>query len=540
MNDHIEFSQAPEAEIVLTPEAVEFVADLHRNFNDTRLDLLAARHKVQAKIDAGRIPDFDPETAHIRAGNWTVAAPPADLLDRRTELTGPADRATIVASLNSGARVFMADFEDAFSPSWANVVAGQAALIEAYQRTITCDGASGSVIGVVDAPATLMVRTRGWHLDEPNFTVDGRPVSAALIDFGLCVFHNWRSALANGSGPYFYLAKLENHREAALWNDVFDFAETTLGMDPGTIRATVLIEHILAAFEMDEILYVLRNHATGLHTGNWDYLFSIIKTFRLDQGFVLPDRRDIGVTVPFMRAFTELLVATCHRRGAHAIGGMSGVVPDYTDPQRTSAELRKVTVDKRREAGDGFDGTRIANPDLVDVAVAEFDKVLGERPNQIERQRDDVYVTAGDLLAVRSTRGQISDEGLRINVRFAISYIAEWLGGNGNVLIDDHIEDTAMAELCRSQIWTWIHHQAEMSNGLKVDSAMVTRIISEETTALLAAAGPDEAQRVNRAAALVSELTLHDEFADFWTVDPDPAGSGRRGRQIDLAASRRE
>jgi len=540
MDDRIEFRRAPGSETVLSPAAVDFVADLHRNFDATRLNLLTARRSVQASIESGRLPGFDPETAHIRSGNWTVATPPADLLDRRTELTGPVDGATIVASLNSGARVFMADFEDAFAPSWGNVIAGQAALIEAFNRTITCPSADGSTVGLVDDPATLMVRTRGWHLDEPNFMVDSQPVSAALIDFGLCVFHNWQSAVARGSGPYFYLAKLENRREAALWNDVFEFAEDALGMPPGTIRATVLIEHILAAFQMDEILYVLRNHATGLHTGNWDYLFSINKTFRHDPGFVLPDRSDIGVTVPFMRAFTELLVATCHHRGAHAIGGMSGVVPDESDPQRTAAEFRKVTVDKRREAGDGFDGTRIASPDLVEVAVAEFDKVLGERPNQIERQRDDVYVTAGDLLAVRSTGGHISEEGVRLNVRFAISYIAEWLGGNGNVLIDDHIEDTAMAELCRSQIWTWIRHGAEMSNGLTIDSSMVSRVIAEESAKLIAQADHDAVELLREATAIVSEVTLADVFADYWTVEPTSAGLGRRSRQIDLAASRRE
>jgi len=538
MDHRIEFAQTAGTERVLSSEAAAFVADLHLRFDAKRLHLLTDRERVQQSIESGWLPVFDPETAHIRSGNWAVAPLPSDLLDRRTELTGPVDASTIVRSLNSGARVFMADFEDAFAPSWSNLIAGQLALIDAFDRTITCEAADGSTLGLVDDPAVMMVRTRGWHLDEPNFMVDGQPVAAALIDFGLCVFHNWRSAIAHGSGPYFYLAKLENRHEAALWNEVFEFAETALSMTPGTIRATVLIEHVLAAFQMEEILYELRDHVTGLHTGNWDYLFSINKAFRGHPDFVLPDRDDIGVTVPFMRAFTELLVATCHRRGVHAIGGMSGVVPDISDPQRTAAEFRKVTVDKRREAGDGFDGTRIASPDLVEVAVAEFDKVLGRRPNQIERQRDDVYVTAGDLLAVRSARGHVSDAGLRLNVRFAITYIAEWLGGNGNVLIDDHIEDTAMAELCRSQIWTWIRHRSEMSNGLIVDAATVAAIITEESAKLLEATGPDAAHLVLDAAEIVAEVTLCDEFADFWTVTPNPEGPGRRSRQIDLAASR--
>ncbi len=539
MNDEIKFRASPGSEVVLTPAAVSFVAGLHRRFDARRLGLLAARRETRLGFEAGRLPDFDSETRHIRTGTWAVSPPPDDLRDRRTELTGPANEATIVASLNSGARVFMADFEDAFAPPWDNIVSGQAALIRAYDRTITHESVDGRRVGLVDDPATMMVRTRGWHLDEYNFVVDGQPVSASLFDYGLCVFHNWRTAADHGSGPYFYLPKLENREEAGLWNDVFDHTEAELGMATGTIRATVLIEHILAAFQMDEILHELRNHVTGLHTGNWDYLFSINKTFRDDDAFVLPDRRDIGVTLPFMRAFTELLVATCHRRGAHAIGGMSGVVPDRSDPHRTAAEFRKVTVDKRREAGDGFDGTRIANPELVEVAVAEFDKVLGEHPNQIERQRDDVYVTAGDLLAVGPARGRITEEGLRHNVRFAISYIAEWLDGNGNVIIDDHIEDTAMAELRRSQIWTWIHHRCEMSNGITITPALVAGIIAEESDLLLDMADDAASAKVGEATAIVSEVVLADELAEFWTVAPEPGRAGGRSRQIDLAASRR-
>jgi malate synthase len=518
-DDSIDVAAHPDAATILTADAVAFVAALHRRFEPRRRSLLDARVSRQHRIDGGERPGFHAETAHIRSGDWMVAAPPKDLEDRRVEITAPVTREAMVAALNSGANVFMADFEDVLSPTWEHCIDGQVNVRDAYARTISIDD-DGTVVGLGDDTATLVVRTRGWHLDERHFTVDGERVSASLFDFGLCVFHNARVALDNGTGPYFYLAKLESHLEARLWRDVFQFAENELGLDRGSIRATILIEHVLAAFEMDEILYELREHATGLHTGNWDYLFSIIKTFRSHPQYVLPDSDDISVTVPFVRAFTELLVSTAHRRGAHAIGGMSGIIPDVDDPERTEPALRKVLTDKRREAGDGFDGTRIANPLIVDVAVHEFDKVLLDRPNQVERQRDDVYVTPGDLLAVASTRGTITEEGVRRNVQMAIRYLASWLSGEANVEIDDHLEDTAMAELCRSQIWQWVRHRVELSNGRTLDAELIRGITEEETASLRSTVGDDAWSdgRFDEACTLFDQVVLADTLPDFLTI----------------------
>ena len=517
--DGVVVAAHPDAATILTPDAVAFVAALHRRFEPRRRGLLADRVGRQRRIDAGERPGFQAETAHIRSGDWTVAAPPKDLEDRRVEITAPVTRTAMVAALNSGANVFMADFEDVLSPTWDNVVQGQINVRDAYARTLGVD-VDGTVVGLDEETATLVVRTRGWHLDDRNVTVDGDPMSASLLDFGLCVFHNARTALDNGTGPYFYLAKLENQLEARLWKDVFQFAENELGLDRGSIRATILIEHVLAAFEMDEILYELREHATGLHTGNWDYLFSVLKTFRSHAQYVLPDRDDISVTVPFVRAFTELLISTAHRRGAHAIGGMSGIIPDVDDPERTEPALRKVLADKRREAGDGFDGTRIAHPLIVDVAVHEFDKVLLDRPNQVERQRDDVYVTPGDLLAVASTRGRITEAGVRRNVHMTIRYLASWLTGEANVEIEDHLEDTAMAELCRSQIWHWVHHRVELSNGRTLDPELIAGITAEETASLRSELGDDAWHdgRFDDACALFVEIALSDTLPDFLTI----------------------
>jgi malate synthase len=439
-----------------------------------------------------------------------VARAPADLTNRRTEITGPVTRKFMIEALDSGADVFMADFEDATAPTWDNIIEGQANVHAAY-------------LGELTGPpftTTLMVRTRAWHLDEKHLRVDDEPMAAALVDFGLCVFHNAAVANARGTAPYFYLPKVEGQTDARLWNEVFDFAESRLDLGPGTIRATVLIETILAAFEMDEILYELRDHITGLHTGNWDYLFSMAKTFRLDPAFVLPDRDRISVTTPFMRAFTELLVATCHRRGAHAIGGMSGVIPDADNEERIAGALRKVTIDKRREAGDGFDGTRIAHPALVPVAVAEFDKVLGDRPNQIARQRDDVYVTADDLLTLPGSVGAVTVEGVRTNIRIVIRYLGEWLSGTAAVAIDDHLEDTAMAEVCRAQLWQWCHHRVEISDGQILDQELLSTLVDEEFATLRNLLDEDTwaGGRFADARDLLLELVTGDVYPEWLTI----------------------
>ncbi len=501
---------------VLTPDVQEFLVDLHRAFQPARHVLLARHAETGEHFAAGELPSFDPETAHIRSGEWHIAPPPLDLTNRRTELTGPVRRDAMVEALNSGASVFMADFEDTTTPTWDNVLDGQANLRDAYAGTLTA-----VVDGEMRSPdpdaATLMVRTRGWHLDEPNMLIDGTPIAASLFDFGVCAFHNASAAIAAGTGPYFYLPKFEGAADARLWSDVLEFTEDRLGLHRGTIRVTVLIETIAAAFEMDEILFELRDHITGLHTGNWDYLFSIVKSFRNNPVFVLPDRADLGATTPFIRSFTELLLSVCHRRGAHALGGMSGIVPDPINPDRTAAALRKVTVDKRREAGDGFDGTRIAHPAIVALAEAEFDRVLSYRPNQIEFQRDDVYVTAGDLLATTTTRGKCTEDGLRRNLRIGMHYLGEWLAGNGAVAIDDHIEDLAMAELCRMQVWQWRHHGVELTNGVTVDDALIRRLADEERDALRSSLGEGiwTSGRFEEALPILLDLVLADESAEF-------------------------
>ncbi len=502
----------PLADTIVTAQAVDFLSDLHHNFESQRQQLLEDRVFRQQRIDNGELPAFRPETAHIRSGEWTVAPPPADLRDRRTEVTGPVTTEFMIEALNSGAKVFMADFEDATSPTWHNILSGQANVKAAY---------AGELTTADSHPATLMVRTRAWHLEESHITFESRPVSAALADFGLCFFHNFNTAIESGSGPYFYLPKLEGQRDARLWNQVFDYTEDRFGLQRGTIRATVLVETILAAFEMDEILFELRDHITGLHTGNWDYLFSVAKTFRHNPDFLLPDREQITVMTPFMRAFTELLVSTCHRRHAHAIGGMSGVIPDVENPARTQGALQKVTIDKRREAGDGFDGTRIAVPQIVSTAAAEFDKVLLNRANQVERRRDDVYVTAGDLLSVSSTKGSVSEWGVRKNIRIVIRYLGEWLVGNGAVPIDDHLEDTAMAEVCRAQLWQWRHHQVQLTNGLLLDGELLGRLIAEETELLRTELGDEawSASRFAEARQLLETLTMTDDYHEFLTTE---------------------
>ncbi len=488
---------------VLTAEALAFVAEQHRRFDGTRRALLAARAKRQGQLDAGELPDFLPGTREVREGDWRVAPVPPDLQDRRVEITGPVDRKMVINALNSGARCFMADFEDANSPTWRNCVEGQANLTDAIERTIELDtGEKTYRLG--DDPAVLLVRPRGWHLPERHVVIDGEPVAGGLFDFGLHLFRNGRRLLEKGSGPYLYLPKLESHLEARLWNDVFDFTEERLDLPGGSIKATVLIETILAAFEMEEILYELREHSAGLNAGRWDYIFSVIKKFRHRPEFVLPDRAQVTMTVPFMRAYTDLLVKTCHRRGAHAMGGMAAFVPSRRDPEVNEVALAKVREDKQREAGNGFDGTWVAHPDLVPVATEEFDGVLGERPNQVERLREEVDVAAGDLLDVRVPEGEITDEGVRANASVGLRYLESWLRGTGAVAIDNLMEDAATAEISRSQIWQWLRH-----GRIERD----TVVAFEE--AELAEAGEG---RWADARALFDAVALSEELPEFLTI----------------------
>ncbi len=437
---------------VLTDEALAFVVGLHRDFDPERRRLLAARAERMTLLAAGELPDFLAETTPVRDDSgWRVAAAPTDLQDRRVEITGPVDRKMMINALNSGAKVFMADLEDANSPTWHNCVEGQANLIDAVDGTISLQ-TPDKTYSLNEETATLLVRPRGWHLPEKHVLVDGEPISASLFDFGLYMFHCAARLGERGSGPYFYLPKLESHLEARLWNDVFVAAQERLDIPRGTIRATVLIETILAAFEMEEILYELREHSSGLNAGRWDYIFSVIKKFRDREDFLLPDRVQVTMTVPFMRAYSQLLVRTCHGRGAHAIGGMAAFIPSRRDPEVNAVALEKVSEDKIREANDGFDGTWVAHPDLVPTAQAEFDRVLGDRPNQVERLREDVSVTAAELLDVAATPGEVTDDGVRLNVSVGIQYIGAWLAGNGAAAINNLMEDAATAEISRSQI----------------------------------------------------------------------------------------
>jgi malate synthase len=485
---------------ILTADALAFVGGLQRRFNATRLELLSARAERQARIEAGEMPAFLTETQSVRAGDWRVAPVPDDLQDRRVEITGPVDRKMMINALNSGARTFMADFEDANSPTWSNVVEGQVNLSDAVRRSISLTTPEGKEYELNDEVAVLIVRPRGWHLVEKHVEVDGEPVSASLFDFGLALFHNARRLLESGSGPYFYLPKFESHLEARLWNEVFDASEAELDLPPGSIKATVLIETILAAFEMEEILYELREHAAGLNAGRWDYIFSVIKKFRNRPDFVLPDRAQITMIVPFMRAYTELLVKTCHRRGAHAMGGMAAFIPSRRDPSVNEVALAKVREDKVRESTDGFDGTWVAHPDLVPVATEVFDGVLGERPNQVDRLREDVQVGPTDLLDVRVPGGEITDEGVRSNVEVGTEYLESWLRGVGAAAINNLMEDAATAEISRSQIWQWIRHG---------------NVERDRVRALVAATGDG---RWEDARELFEEVALSDELAEFLTI----------------------
>jgi malate synthase len=509
----------PQRDEVLTPEAVAFLGALVERFGSRRVALLEARQARQARLDAGELPTFLPETASVRAGDWQVAPAPPALRDRRVEITGPVERKMMINALNSGARVFMADFEDANAPTWDNVIRGQINVRDGHRRELALDDPNGKRYRLAEEIATLVVRPRGWHLTEKHVRVDGAPIPASLFDFGLTVFHNAQVAKANGSGPYFYLPKLESHLEARLWNDVFSFAEDELGLQRGSIRATVLIETILAAFEMEEILYELREHSAGLNAGRWDYIFSVAKKLRNHAEFVLPDRADVSMTVPFMRAYTELLVKTCHKRGAHAIGGMSAFIPNRRDPEVTEQALAKVRDDKKREAGDGFDGTWVAHPDLVAVAKAEFDAVLGDRPNQIDRQRPDVDVKPADLLAVARSGGRVTEQGVRLNVDVGLRYIESWLAGTGAAAIHNLMEDAATAEISRGQLWQWVHHGVRLPDGTLVDHAYVTRVIDDELAEIAAEKGSSyDAARFADARKVFEQVALADEFAEFLTL----------------------
>jgi malate synthase len=498
-------------ETLLTPEALAFLADLQRRFGARRAELLAARTARQARLDAGERPDFLAATADVRRADWTVGPLPRDLLDRRVEITGPVDRKMVINALNSGASTSMADFEDSTTPTWANLVDGQLNLRDAVRRAISWTAPdTGKSYRLAERTAVLLVRPRGWHLPERHVLVDGQPLSGSLFDFGLYLFHNAHALLERGTGPYFYLPKLQGHLEARLWNDVFVHAQQRLGIPRGTIKATVLIEHVLAAFEMDEILFELREHSAGLNCGRWDYIFSFIKTFRADPARVLPDRGAIGMAQPFLRAYSQLLIRTCHRRGIHAMGGMAAQIPIKGDEAANEAALEKVRADKEREAGDGHDGTWVAHPGLVPVARAIFDAAM-PGPNQIQKLRLDVHVGAADLLAVPA--GRLTEAGLRHNVDVGVRYLAAWLAGTGCVPLHHLMEDAATSEISRTQLWQWIRHGARLDDGRPVTARLFRDALAAEL-----ARGDDATGRQAEAARLFEELVTAPELADFLTL----------------------
>ncbi|MFJ3901721.1 malate synthase A [Streptomyces sp. NPDC090025] len=521
----VEAEPLPRQEEVLTDAALAFVAELHRRFTPRRDELLARRAERRAEIARTSTLDFLPETAAVRADDsWKVAPAPAALNDRRVEITGPTDRKMTINALNSGAKVWLADFEDASAPTWENVVLGQVNLIDAYARNIDfTDPRSGKSYALkpADELATVVMRPRGWHLEERHLTVEGRPVPGALVDFGLYFFHNAQRLIDLGKGPYFYLPKTESHLEARLWNEIFVFAQDHVGIPQGTVRATVLIETITAAYEMEEILYELRDHAAGLNAGRWDYLFSIVKNFRDGgQKFVLPDRNAVTMTAPFMRAYTELLVRTCHKRGAHAIGGMAAFIPSRKDAEVNKVAFEKVKADKDREAGDGFDGSWVAHPDLVPIAMASFDAVLGAKPNQKDRLREDVSVAPGDLIAIDSLHASPTYDGLRNAVQVGIRYIEAWLRGLGAVAIFNLMEDAATAEISRSQIWQWINAEVVFENGERATPELARKVAAEELAAIREEIGADAfaAGKWQQAHDLLLHVSLDADYADFLTL----------------------
>ena len=515
---HVTGALAPAYGEILTPDALGFVAALEREFGARRRALLDQRIVRQRALDAGERPDFLPETKAVRESEWRTASIPADLMDRRVEITGPTDRKMVINALNSSANVFMADFEDASAPTWSNVIEGQISMRAAVRRTINfADPTSGKPYALNPTIATLMVRPRGWHLPEAHARIDGTPMSGSLLDFGLFFFHTAAELLTRGSGPYFYLPKLEGHREARLWAEVFAFAERALGIKHGSIRCTVLIETILAAFEMDEILYELRDYIVGLNCGRWDYIFSFIKKFRNRPEFVLPDRASITMTKPFLRAYSQLLIQTCHRRGAYAMGGMAAQIPIKSDAAANEAAIGKVRADKEREVGDGHDGTWVAHPGLVPIAKAVFDAHM-PTANQLNRTLDNLVVTAGDLIAVPD--GTITETGLRQNISVGIQYIEAWLRGQGCVPLYNLMEDSATAEISRAQVWQWLRHGATLDDGRRIDRALFDTAVAREADAIKAEIGPERfaKERFGDAIALFAKLSTDEDFAEFLTL----------------------
>ena len=501
---------------ILTPEAVAFLVDLQRTFNGRRLELLAARQQRQQRLDAGEKPDFLPDTKHIRDAAWTVAPLPTDILDRRVEITGPVDRKMIINALNSGAKVFMADFEDSSTPTWANLMEGQINLRDAIRRVITyADPTSGKQYKLNDKTAVLFIRARGWHLNEQHLIVDGVPMSGSMFDFGLYFFHNAKELLARGSGPYFYLPKMESHLEARLWNDVFLHAQRAVGLPTGSIKATVLIETILATFEMDEILYELREHSAGLNCGRWDYIFSFIKKFANDPHAILPDRGQVTMATHFMRSYSKLAIKTCHHRNVHAMGGMAAFIPIKSDPVANDKAIAQVRVDKEREASDGHDGTWVAHPGLVPIAMEIFDRLM-PASNQIDKKLDDFTVTSADLLQVPA--GEITEAGLRQNIAVGLGYVEAWLRGIGCVPLFNLMEDAATAEISRAQLWQWVHHHAKLADGRTVDVALCESMIVEELAKARAIVDAGRYAAYEKAATLMRTLIRSEQFVEFLTV----------------------
>ncbi len=508
----------PEYAQILTPEALDFVAKIARKFEPRRKELMAARVARQAELDAGQLPDFLPQTKAVREGDWKIAPLPQDLLDRRTEITGPVERKMMINALNSGAKSFMADFEDSNCPTWENQIEGQINVFDAYRRQIDYTSPEGKEYKLNDEIATLILRPRGWHLMEKHVKIDGEIVSGSMFDFGLSFFHNIKYLVANGRGTYYYLPKMESHLEARLWNDIFVFAQNELGVAQGTIKGTVLIETILAAYEMDEILYELREHSSGLNAGRWDYIFSCIKKFKTNKNYCLANRGLITMTVPFMRAYALLLLKTCHKRNAPAIGGMSALIPIKNDPVANEKAMAGIRADKDRDATDGYDGGWVAHPGLVATARAAFDAVLGDRPNQIDKQRDDVNVVGADLLNFQP-ENPITEAGLRMNINVGVQYLGAWISGNGCVPIHNLMEDAATAEISRSQCWQWIRSpKGVLDDGRKVTKELFRELLADEVTKLKAEYGSRWSKQYEDASRMFDELTTSDDFVEFLTL----------------------